>query len=149
MDEGEEFFEGLTLLRISKTVFPDIPLASTLEVFANRDAGRDYEITFLCPEFTSLCPVTGQPDFGEIELRYVPDKTCVESKSLKIYLYSFRSHQAFHEETVNRVLTDVVAACAPKWAEVTGRFRPRGGISINVRASTRSLLPAKEAEGFL
>lgn len=140
----KERFESLTLLRKSETVFPDSPLASTLEVFANRDAGRDYEITFVCPEFTSLCPVTGQPDFGEIELRYIPDKSCVESKSLKIYLYSFRNHQSFHEEAVNRILTDVVKACAPKWAEVTGRFRPRGGISINVRASTKSLLPANK-----
>ena len=91
--------------------------------------------TFDCPEYTSLCPVTGQPDFGHIILRYVPDKLCIESKSLKLYLYSFRNTNTFHEESVNTILDAVVKTCAPRKAEVIGRFRPRGGIAINVKAT--------------
>ena len=106
-----------------------------LETFENKHRDNDYWVRFNCPEFTSLCPVTGQPDFGHIVIRYVPDKLCVESKSLKLYLYSFRNHPTFHEEVVNTVLDAVVAACSPRRAEVVGRFRPRGGISINVKAA--------------
>jgi 7-cyano-7-deazaguanine reductase len=106
-----------------------------LETFKNLYADRDYIITFDCPEYTSLCPVTGQPDFGHIVLRYIPDELCVESKSLKLYLFSFRNTNTFHEESVNRILKDFVTACNPRKCEVVGLFRPRGGIAINVKAT--------------
>jgi 7-cyano-7-deazaguanine reductase len=128
-------FDRLTLLAASERRYPKSPDEAKLECFDNLFSGRDYVIEFDCPEFTSLCPVTGQPDFGHIVLRYVPDKLCIESKSLKLYLYSFRNHPTFHEEVVNTVLDAVVAACSPRRAEVVGRFRPRGGISINVKAA--------------
>ena len=124
----------LSLLRKSETVVPAGPSDARLETFDNIYASRDYEVVFDCPEFTSLCPVTGQPDFGSIEIRYVPGDSCIESKSLKLYLYSFRNHNMFHEEAVNRILDDLVSACGPKSAEVRGEFRPRGGISIKVSA---------------
>ena len=92
-------------------------------------------IEFDCPEYTSLCPVTGQPDFGHLTVRYVPDKLCIESKSLKLYLYSFRNANIFHEEAVNHLLNAVVEVAKPRKAEVIGRFRPRGGIAINVKAT--------------
>lgn len=127
-------FAALTLLKSSHTAYAESPDEANLETFDNLYAGRDYVVTFDCPEFTSLCPVTGQPDFGTITLRYVPDKKCVESKSLKLYLFSFRNHNSFHEEVVNAVLDKVVAACKPRRAEVVGIFRPRGGIAIHVKA---------------
>jgi 7-cyano-7-deazaguanine reductase len=117
------------------TDYPDSPDLARLETFANRYAGRDYWIEFDCPEFTSVCPVTGQPDFGCIRIRYVADKLCVESKSLKLYLFSFRNHPTFHEEAVNRIMDDFCLACAPRKIIVEGRFNPRGGIAINVTAS--------------
>ena len=129
-----EEFEDLTILRAGERTYPRSPDEATLEAFENRHEERDYWITFDCPEFTSLCPVTGQPDFGRIEIRYVPDKTCIESKSLKLYLFSFRDHRTFHEEVVNRILDDVVAACSPRQAVVEGKFNPRGGIGISVKA---------------
>ena len=133
-DRKKTRFDRLTLLAASERRYPKSPDEAKLECFDNLYAGRDYVIEFDCPEFTSLCPVTGQPDFGHIWLRYVPDKLCIESKSLKLYLYSFRNFPTFHEEVVNTVLDAVVAACSPRRAEVVGRFRPRGGISINVKA---------------
>lgn len=128
-------FENLTLLRASETIVPDSPEKAALEVFDNLYSKRDYEITFDCPEFTSLCPVTGQPDFGKITINYIPDKLCVESKSLKLLLFSFRSQNTFHEEVVNLILERIVEACSPRWIEVVGEFRPRGGITLSVRAS--------------
>ena len=125
----------LTLLSRSHTEYPDTPDKAKLETFVNAYPGRDYEILFDCPEFTSLCPVTGQPDFGHIRIRYVADKQCIESKSLKLYLYSFRNHHTFHEEAVNRILTDLVKACKPRWMEVNGEFRPRGGIALTITAT--------------
>ena len=125
----------LTLLSRSHTEYPDTPDDARLETFVNAYPGRDYEILFDCPEFTSLCPVTGQPDFGHIRIRYVADKQCIESKSLKLYLYSFRNHHTFHEEAVNRILTDLVKACKPRWMEVNGEFRPRGGIALTITAT--------------
>ena len=125
----------LTLLSRSHTEYPDTPDKAKLECFVNAYPARDYEILFDCPEFTSLCPVTGQPDFGHIRIRYIADKLCIESKSLKLYLYSFRNFPTFHEEVVNTVLDAVVSACSPRRAEVVGHFRPRGGISINVKAA--------------
>ena len=85
-----------------------------MEAFDNPAPERDYEIVFDCPEFTALCPITGQPDFGTLAIEIVPDKRCIESKSLKIYLFSFRNHGSFHEEAVNRILDDIVAACRPR-----------------------------------
>lgn len=126
--------DKLTLLRRSRQAYPDHPDMATLEAFANTHPGREYTIEFDCPEFTSLCPVTGQPDFGHITIRYVPGKLCLESKSLKIYLFSYRNHGTFHEAAVNCILDDVVAAIRPVSAEVTGTFRPRGGIAIKVVA---------------
>ena len=126
---------SLTLLSRSHTEYPDTPDKAQLESFVNAYPGRDYEILFDCPEFTSLCPVTGQPDFGHIRVRYIADKRCIESKSLKLYLYSFRNHHTFHEEAVNRILSDLVKACKPRWMEVCGEFRPRGGIALTITAT--------------
>ncbi len=132
---SKERFNTLTLLSASERNYPTRPEDARLETFTNLYADRDYLIEFDCPEYTSLCPVTGQPDFGHIVVRYVPDVKCIESKSLKLYLYSFRNSNTFHEESVNTILDAVVRACAPRRAEVTGRFRPRGGIAINVKAT--------------
>ncbi len=128
-------YSGLTMLQAGQTSFPDSPDDAKLETFANTHPQRDYTVQFACPEFTALCPITGQPDFGELIIEYVPDKRCIESKSLKLYLFSFRNHGAFHEEVVNRILEDVVRACEPRSATVTGEFNPRGGISITVEAA--------------
>ncbi len=135
MEKNKERFRALTLLSASERNYPTAPDQARLEAFDNIYADRDYVIEFDCPEYTSLCPVTGQPDFGHITVRYVPDKRCIESKSLKLYLYSFRNVNIFHEESVNKILDAVVATCSPRRAEVTGRFRPRGGIAINVKAT--------------
>ena len=132
---SKERFNTLTLLSASERNYPTSPEEARLETFTNLYADRDYLIEFDCPEYTSLCPVTGQPDFGHIIVRYVPDKKCIESKSLKLYLYSFRNTNTFHEESVNTILDAVVSACSPRRAEVIGRFRPRGGIAINVKAT--------------
>ena len=128
-------FDKLTLLSASEKRYPKDPGEAKLECFDNLYSDRDYVIEFDCPEYTSLCPVTGQPDFGHIILRYVPDKLCIESKSLKLYLYSFRNANIFHEEAVNHLLNAVVEVAKPRKAEVIGRFRPRGGIAINVKAT--------------
>ena len=103
---------------------------SLLERIPNKHADRDYFIKFNCPEFTSLCPKTGQPDFATIYISYIPDQYMVESKSLKLYLFSFRSHGAFHEDCVNIIMKDLIKLMDPKYIEVTGVFTPRGGISI-------------------
>ncbi len=125
---------GLTLLRRSRTPAPRRPAAAILETFANPSPGRDYWVRFECPEFTALCPITGQPDFGRLEIEYVPGRRCVESKSLKLYLFAYRQVGTFHEAVVNRILDDVAAACRPRRLRVTGRFTPRGGIPITVTA---------------
>ena len=103
-----------------------------LETFANPKVGRDYHITFECPEFTCLCPMTGQPDFATISIDYVPDALCVELKSLKLYLWSYRDEGAFHEAVTNRICDDLVAAVNPRSITVTGKFWVRGGISTTV-----------------
>ena len=105
-----------------------------LETFPNPNPGRDYEIEFACPEFTCLCPRTGQPDFATITIRYVPDQRILESKSLKLYLWSFRDEGHFHEHVTNVILDDLVAALDPIRCEVIGAFNVRGGISITVEA---------------
>ena len=99
-----------------------------LEVFTNPRPGRDYEIRFECPEFTCLCPMTGQPDFAKLDIRYVPDRRCVELKSLKLYLWSFRDEGHFHEAVTNRILDDLVAATQPRKMTIEGDFYVRGGI---------------------
>jgi len=131
----QEGNEALSLLKACEKKYPTSPEEAKLEVFENKYSSRDYEIEFDCPEFTSLCPVTSQPDFGAITIRYIADKLCVESKSLKLYLYSFRNHNSFHEEVVNMILTDFLEIAKPRWIEVVGKFRPRGGIAINVKAT--------------
>ena len=110
------------------------PRAAALETFANPNPGRDYEIRMVCPEFTCVCPKTGQPDFATIRVRYVPDRLCVELKSFKLYLWSFRDTGAFHEAVTNRILEDLVAALHPRSLEVEGAFRVRGGIRTTVIA---------------
>ncbi len=105
-----------------------------LQTFPNPKPERPYEIRFDCPEFTCLCPVTGQPDFATIRIRYVPDQTCVELKSLKLYLWSFRNEGAFHEAVTNRILDDLAGLIAPRFMEVEGDFMVRGGIRTIVTA---------------
>lgn len=101
-----------------------------LETFENKHPERDYMVTFRCPEFTTLCPITGQPDFATLYINYIPGARMVESKSLKLYLFSFREHGDFHEDVVNVICDDLVATMDPKYLEVRGMFYPRGGISI-------------------
>jgi 7-cyano-7-deazaguanine reductase len=108
--------------------------SKALQVFANPHPDRDYTIEMECPEFTSICPVTGQPDFGTIRIRYVPDQQCIELKSLKLYLWSYRQEGAFHEAVTNNILDDLVAACAPRQMTVVGDFNVRGGITTVVTA---------------
>jgi 7-cyano-7-deazaguanine reductase len=108
--------------------------SKTLDRFANPKPERDYEIEFTCPEFTCLCPKTGQPDFATLTIRYVPDLHCVELKSLKLYLWSFRDEGHFHEAVTNRILDDLVAAVSPRRMEVAGDFYVRGGITTKVVA---------------
>lgn len=104
---------------------------SVLEAFGNRMADRDYWVTFTAPEFTTLCPKTGQPDFATLTIRYIPDRSLVESKSLKLYLFGFRNNGDFHEDVVNIVHDDLKKLLTPKYIEVFGKFAPRGGISID------------------
>ena len=104
---------------------------SVLDAFANRNPGRDYWVTFTAPEFTTLCPKTGQPDFATLTIRYIPAKKLVESKSLKLYLFGFRNHGDFHEDVVNTVYSDLWRLLKPKYMEVFGKFAARGGISID------------------
>ncbi len=103
-----------------------------LETFKNPAPERDYEIAFDCPEFTCLCPLTGQPDFAHFKIRYVPDELCIELKSLKLYLWSYRNEGAFHEKVTNMILDDLVSAMAPRRATVVGDFNVRGGITTKV-----------------
>jgi len=102
-----------------------------LETFENRHSENDYWIKFNCPEFTSLCPITGQPDFATIYISYIPELKMVESKSLKLYLFSFRNHGGFHEDCVNLIMKDLIRLMDPRYIEVWGKFFPRGGISID------------------
>jgi 7-cyano-7-deazaguanine reductase len=126
--------KDLTLLGHSTTRYPDSPDKAKLEAFPNRYSKRDYLVRFDCPEFTSRCPITDQPDFGKIAIEYVPGELCLESKALKLYLFSFRNHNTFHEEVVNRILDDIVKAIKPRKIKVSGTFNPRGGISIYAEA---------------
>ncbi|MBO5603038.1 MAG: NADPH-dependent 7-cyano-7-deazaguanine reductase QueF [Prevotella sp.] len=121
--------EGLKSLG-KKTEYKDNYAPEVLETFENKHPGNDYWVQFNCPEFTSLCPITGQPDFAEIKIMYIPDRRMVESKSLKLYLFSFRNHGDFHEDCVNTIMKDLIKLMDPKYIEVRGLFTPRGGISI-------------------
>ena len=134
---------ALTLLGKSRMEYPNHPDKARLEAFPNAHSGRNYWITFHCPEFTALCPITGQPDFGVITIEYIPNKMCLESKSLKLYLFSYRNHGTFHEAVVNRILDDVVKAIRPRQIRVTGKFNPRGGLAITVTAEHPQQLKAK------
>lgn len=122
--------EGLTLLGNKKTTYRDNYAPEVLETFVNKHPDNDYMVTFNCPEFTSLCPITGQPDFARIIINYIPNEKMVESKSLKLYLFSFRNRGDFHEDCVNIIMKDLVKLMQPKYLEVKGIFTPRGGISI-------------------
>jgi 7-cyano-7-deazaguanine reductase len=111
---------------------PTVPTGDQLETFTNQHPGRDYTIEIVCPEFTSMCPMTGQPDFGTITFLYTPADKCVELKSLKLYLQRFRNEGIFYENVVNRLLDDFVRACQPRRLKVIGAFTARGGISTTV-----------------
>jgi 7-cyano-7-deazaguanine reductase len=136
MSDGET--QELTILSRSQTAYPDNLGDARLETFPNRYPNRDYLVEFDCPEFTSMCPVTGQPDFAKILVSYVPDQRCIESKSLKLYLGAFRNTGMFHEEITNRILDDLWDACEPRWMRVRGVMNPRGGIAIEVIAERRN-----------
>jgi 7-cyano-7-deazaguanine reductase len=125
-------YAGLTLLGKSEAVFPKSPKQAKIEAFPNPKPSRNYSIRLECPDFTSLCPVTGQPDFAEIVVEYVPDKLCIETKSLKLYLSSYRNVHSFNEQVINNVLDDLVKACRPRRMKIQGNFVPRGGLSLCV-----------------
>ena len=122
--------EHLTQLGSRVTKYASDYDPTVLERFSNKHPEHDYWVRLECAEFTSVCPITGQPDFGTIIISYVPDAYLVESKSLKLYFYSYRNHGDFHEDCVNMILNDLVKLLSPKYMEVTGKFRPRGGIAI-------------------
>ena len=123
----------LTLLGRSEVKLPTSPTDAHLETFQNPAPNRDYRIHFETDDFTSVCPVTGQPDFARIDIDYVPNHLCIESKSLKFYLASYRNERAFNEAVTNRILDDFIKACAPRDAIVTAQFSARGGIALTVR----------------
>jgi 7-cyano-7-deazaguanine reductase len=133
MSEGrmKEEMQEVTLLGNQGTQYKFGYAPEILESFDNKHPGRDYFVKFNCPEFTSLCPVTGQPDFGVMYISYIPDIKMVESKSLKLYLFSFRNHGDFHEDCVNIIMNDLISLMNPRYIEVWGKFTPRGGISID------------------
>lgn len=128
---NKEELETVTMLGNQKVKYPDDYAPELLEWFPNKHPDNNYFVKFNCPEFTSLCPITGQPDFATIYISYIPDKKMVESKSLKLYLFSFRNHGDFHEDCVNIIMKDLIKLMEPKYIEVWGKFTPRGGISID------------------
>ena len=130
MSNSNRELEGLKALG-RKTEYRQDYAPEVLETFENKHEDVDYWVTFRCPEFTTLCPITGQPDFAEIIIRYIPAKRMVESKSLKLYLFSFRNHGDFHEDAVNIIRKDLTRLMQPKYIEVVGLFTPRGGIAIH------------------
>lgn len=131
---SEQELQGVTMLG-QTTDYPTDYAPQVLEAFDNKHPDNDYFVKFNCPEFTSLCPMTGQPDFATIYISYVPDKKMVESKSLKLYLFSFRNHGDFHEDCINIIMKDLVKLMNPKYIEVWGKFTPRGGLSIDPYAN--------------
>jgi 7-cyano-7-deazaguanine reductase len=130
MARNKDNSSGITLLGNQGTKYEDKYNPRVLETFDNLHPHNEYVVTFDCPEFTALCPITGQPDFGHIVISYIPRIKMVESKSLKLYLFSFRNQGDFHEDCVNIIMKDLVKLMDPKYLEVTGFFNPRGGISI-------------------
>lgn len=130
MPRTEKEIEHCTLLGAAGVKYPTDYAPGMLETFPNKHPENEYLITFTCPEFTSLCPKTGQPDFGRIIINYIPGAEMVESKSLKLYLFSFRNHGDFHEDCINIIMKDLVKLMNPRYLEVRGIFMPRGGISI-------------------
>jgi len=134
----------LTLLGHSDAKLPASPAEARLETFPNPAPQRDYRIHFETDDFTSVCPVTGQPDFARIDIDYVPDRLCIESKSLKFYLASYRNERAFNEAATNHILDDFVKACAPRQALVTAQFSARGGIALTVRAEYPDSEPRRD-----
>lgn len=135
MSRNEKELNGVSLLGNQNTKYQYEYDPDVLETFVNKHPENDYLVTFNCPEFTSLCPKTGQPDFAKIVINYIPREKMVESKSLKLYLFSFRNHGDFHEDVVNIIKDDLVALMQPKYLEVIGIFNARGGISIYPFAS--------------
>lgn len=133
-DKKEDITGRLNILGHKVETMPSEPVLSILETFPNRFPERLYMISMAFPEFTSLCPVTGQPDFGTIVLEYMPDQLCLESKSFKIYLFSFRSQRSFMETITNNILSDMIESLAPYWCRVKGLFAPRGATHIHVFA---------------
>jgi len=127
----DEELTDITLLGNQGTKYLFEYAPEILEAFDNKHPNRDYFVKFNCPEFTSLCPKTGQPDFATIYISYIPGEKMVESKSLKLYLFSFRNHGDFHEDCMNIIMNDLIALMDPKYIEVWGKFTPRGGISID------------------
>ncbi|MER3415759.1 MAG: NADPH-dependent 7-cyano-7-deazaguanine reductase QueF [Gemmataceae bacterium] len=126
----------------------EVPSADQLETFPNAYPEREYTVEIVCPEFTSICPRTGQPDFGTITFTYIPDQVCVELKSLKLYLQRYRNQGIFYETLINRLLDDFAAACQPRYLEVVGEFHPRGGITTSVRCVyERAISSEKQAPG--
>lgn len=152
MRTGEEL-QGVTLLGNQGVSYPTDYNPTLLETFVNKHQDHDYVVRLDCPEFTTLCPKTGQPDFGHIIIRYIPDVRMVESKSLKLYMFSFRNHGDFHEDVVNIILEDLWRLMEPRYLEVEGRFMPRGGISIHpfanrADAAHATLAEKRRAEAF-
>ena len=128
---SDKELEGVSHLGSNGTQYPTDYDAGLLETFENKHPENEYVVTLDCPEFTTLCPKTGQPDFGHIVISYIPGERMVESKSLKLYLFSFRNHGDFHEDVVNIIMKDLQKLMNPKYIEVKGYFMPRGGISIH------------------
>lgn len=126
----QEELTGVSLLGNKRVEYPTRYCPEILEAFDNKHPENEYLVTFMCPEFTSLCPMTGQPDFAKIIINYIPRVKMVESKSLKLYLFGFRNHGDFHEDCVNIIMKDLVRLMNPRYLEVIGLFTPRGGISI-------------------
>lgn len=127
---SEQELDGVSLLGNTGVKYPTQYAPEVLETFVNKHPDNEYLVTFTCPEFTSLCPKTGQPDFAKIIISYIPREKMVESKSLKLYLFSFRNHGDFHEDCVNIIMKDLIALMDPRYIEVKGIFTPRGGIAI-------------------
>ena len=130
MSRNKDEMQDVTLLGQKNVKYDYAYSPDVLETFENKHPDNDYWVKFNCPEFTSLCPITGQPDFATIYISYVPDIKMVESKSLKLYLFSFRNHGDFHEDVVNIIMKDLIRLMEPRYIEVWGKFLPRGGISI-------------------
>lgn len=130
MSRSEKEVQGLSLLGDKGVKYPTDYAPQLLETFVNKHQDNEYIVTLNCPEFTTLCPITGQPDFGKIVISYIPRVRMVESKSLKLYLFSFRNHGDFHEDCVNIIMKDLIKLMDPRYIEVQGIFMPRGGISI-------------------